>query len=81
MRNEESNKKIHTLIDALGITDVDFCGIAGDYCVKDSIDDFHREFHNIHINAIMPFVASIDGGKTFDEYLDKCDSINRIDKV
>ena len=81
MRNHKSNKEIHTLVDSLGITEVDFCGIAGDYCVKDSIEDFHREFPNIKINVLMPFVASIDGGKTFDEFIAKNDYITRYEKV
>jgi nicotinamidase/pyrazinamidase len=81
MRNEKSNKEIHALIEALGVTEVDFCGIAGDYCVKDSIEDFHREFPNIKINVLMPFVASIDGGKTFDEFIANSDYITRIDEV
>ena len=81
MRNAKSNKKIHVLVESLGVTEVDFCGIAGDYCVKDSIDDFHREFPNIKINILMPFVASIDGGKTIDEYIANNDFLNRIDVV
>ncbi len=81
MRNEKSNKEIHALIEALGVTEVDFCGIAGDYCVKDSIEDFHREFPSIKINVLMPFVASIDGGKTFDEFIANSDYITRIDEV
>ena len=81
MRNEKSNKEIHALIEALGVTEVDFCGIAGDFCLKDSIEDFHREFPNIKINVLMPFSASIDGGKTFDEFIAKNDYITRIDEV
>lgn len=81
MRNEKSNKDIHALIESLGIKEVDYIGIAGDYCVKDSIDDFHREFPNIKINVLMPFVASIDGGKALDEYLKKNDSITPIYEV
>lgn len=81
MRNHKSNKNIHALIDSLGVTEVDYIGIAGDYCVKDSIDDFHREFPNIKINVITPFIASIDDGKTFDDFVAKNDYITRIDTV
>lgn len=81
MRNIKSNNEIHTLISSFNITEADFVGIAGDYCVKDSVDDFHREFPNIKINILTPFVASIDGGKTLDEFLLKNDSITRIDSV
>jgi nicotinamidase/pyrazinamidase len=80
MRNHKSNKEIHALVESLGVTEVDFCGISGDYCVKDSIEDFHREFPNIKINVIDSFVASIDVGKTFDEFVAKNDYIN-IKKV
>ncbi len=78
LKNHESNKKLKAIINANGITEADYCGIAGDYCVKDSIADFHREYPQIKINALISFIASIDGGKTLEEFLSKNDSITAI---
>lgn len=80
MRNIKSNKEIHALVDSLGITEVDFCGIADIYCVKDSIEDFHREFPDIKINVLIDFIGFMDEEK-FNEFLLKNDSITRIDEV
>jgi nicotinamidase/pyrazinamidase len=74
MRNEKSNKKIHALVEALGVTEVDFCGIADVYCVKDSIEDFHREFPNIKINVLIDFIGFMDE-KKFMDFLGKSDYI------
>ena len=74
MRNAKSNKKIHALVESLGITEVDFCGIADIYCVKDSIEDFHREFPNIKINVLIDFIGFMDE-KKFYEFLEKSDYI------
>jgi nicotinamidase/pyrazinamidase len=81
LKNTESNKKLHSLIQAHEIEQVDFAGIAGDYCVKDSMADFHREFPEVTIRALKPFIASIDGGKAFDEFLAKNDSILVMDEA
>jgi nicotinamidase/pyrazinamidase len=70
MRNHKSNKEIHTLVDSLGITEVDFCGIAGDYCVLDTIKDGLMEFPNTEFHVIKECVASIDGGATLDKFID-----------
>jgi nicotinamidase-related amidase len=75
MRNHKSNKEIHILVDSLGITEVDFCGIADIYCVKDSIEDFHREFPDIKINVLIDFIGFMDE-KKFNEFLEKSDYIN-----
>lgn len=74
MRNDKSNKEIHALVEALNVTEVDFCGIADIYCVKDSIEDFHREFPNIKINVLIDFIGFMDE-KKFYEFLEKSDYI------
>ena len=81
LKNTESNKKLHSLIQTHEIGQVDFAGIAGDYCVKDSMADFHREFPEVTLRALKPFIASIDGGKAFDEFLAKNDSILVMDEA
>lgn len=75
MKNDISNKTIHAFINSNGIDDVDFVGIAGDYCVKDSVSDFHREFPGVKVTVLLPFVASIDGGKALNDFLKANDEI------
>lgn len=81
VKNIESNKKLHAYIDNMDIDRVDFCGVAGDYCVLDSMSDFHREFPSTKINAILPFIASIDGGTKLLDFLHKNENIGIIDNV
>ena len=81
LKNAESNKKLHSYIDNMGINNVDFCGIAGDFCVLDSMSDFHREFPEIKISAIIPFIASIDGGDKLFDFLKKNENIDVIENV
>ena len=75
MKNIESNKLIHALIDGNRIGAADFAGIAGDYCVKDSVADFHREFPNVTVTVLEPYCPSIDGGAALLEFLKKNDEI------
>ena len=81
LKNAKSNKELHALIETNGVNTVDFTGIAGDYCVLDSASDFHREFPDVKINMLQPFIASIDDGTKLNEFIRKNDSINSIDKI
>lgn len=53
------------------ISIVDVAGIAGDYCVLQTIDDGLREFPNATFNVLLPCVASIDGGKALDDFINE----------
>lgn len=48
-----------------------FCGIAGDYCVKETIDGFIRAFpqYKKNIRVYLDGIASIDDGSTIKEYI------------
>ena len=53
-------------------TDLVVCGLAGDYCVKETIKNLLRlqSFHNeINIEVLKDGVASIDGGSTFNNFI------------
>jgi len=56
-------------------SDIVICGIAGDYCVKETIKNLLKE--NIIPKIYMPGVASIDGGKTINEFIKE----NHLEKV
>ena len=56
-------------------TDFIVCGIAGDYCVKATIENLLKE--GIAIKVFMPGIVSIDGGKTFSEFIKE----NKLEKT
>lgn len=51
-------------------TYVDVCGIAGDYCVLETIKELKDIINPEHISVLMDLVASIDGGEKLTEFLD-----------
>ena len=51
-------------------TYVDVCGIAGDYCVLETIKGLKDIINPEHISVLMDLVASIDGGEKLTEFLD-----------
>jgi nicotinamidase-related amidase len=51
------------------------CGIAGDYCVKSTIQNLLNG--NIIPKVFCPGIASIDGGKTFSEFIKE----NKLEKI
>lgn len=46
---------------------VDICGIAGDFCVKESVKDILKHYPDIYLNILPDFIASLDGGQTIDK--------------
>ena len=48
--------------------DVVVCGLAGDYCVKTTIDNL-LQCEDLNVSAFIDGIASIDGGKTFDQFV------------
>ena len=51
------------------------CGIAGDYCVKSTIENLLKE--NITPKVFMPGIVSIDGGETFNNFVKE----NKLEKI
>lgn len=56
-------------------TDFVVCGIAGDYCVKETIQNMLNE--EIVPKVFCPGIASIDGGKIFSEFVKE----NKLEKI
>jgi nicotinamidase-related amidase len=46
-----------------------FSGIAGDYCVKETIKNFIEEYPTIKVSVYLDGVASIDDGTTIREFM------------
>ena len=56
-------------------TDFVVCGIAGDYCVKATIQNMLNE--EIKPKVFCPGIASIDGGKIFSDFVKE----NKLEKI
>ena len=59
-------------------TFIDVCGIAGDYCVLETIKGLKNVINPDNISVLMDLVASIDGGKKLKEFLNN-NKINYFD--
>lgn len=48
---------------------IDICGIAGDYCVLNTIKDLVKYNFGKNLNILTEYIASIDGGETLNNYI------------
>jgi nicotinamidase/pyrazinamidase len=64
-----------SLVTANADTTFVVCGIAGDYCVKETIQNMINE--GITPKVFCPGIVSIDGGKTFSDFVKE----NKLEKI
>lgn len=59
------------IAEAIATTNVsiDICGIAGDYCVLETLQGLRTFVADKHIRVLTEYIASIDGGEKLDSYL------------
>ena len=69
-KNEKSKEKLLGLIEAMGIEEIDICGIAYDYCVGDTIKDAVKLGLKDKINVLKEYCPSIGEGKEMDTFLE-----------
>ena len=50
---------------------VDICGIAGDYCVLETLKGLRKIIGDRYINVLCDYTASIDGGEKLEKYLNE----------
>ena len=58
-KNRKSCEKLVNLVNGLGIEEIDVCGIALNYCVKDSLLDGKRTFPHIKFRVLKDFCPCI----------------------
>ncbi|MCR4765466.1 MAG: isochorismatase family protein [Bacteroidaceae bacterium] len=68
-KNIVSKLHLQMIIKMKNIQQIDLCGIAGDYCVIETLKDGCQLYDKNMFNMLMPFCASIDGGKTLTQYI------------
>ena len=64
-----------SIVEADATTDFVVCGIAGDYCVKATIQNMINE--EIIPKVFCPGIVSIDGGKIFNQFIKD----NKLEKI
>lgn len=73
--NEEDGyvlaRQIRDIIKEDEDTFVDVCGIAGDYCVLETLKGLCQIMGNDHISVLTEFTASIDGGEKLNSFIEE----------
>lgn len=79
--NEQWGAKLRKeILEFIGSGDevyVDVCGIAGDYCVLETLKGLRGIIGNDYISVLSEFTASIDGGEKLNTFLEE-NGINNI---
>ena len=72
-KNDESSEKIKKLVENFGITQIDVCGVALDYCVKDTLYDAKRALPQVKVVLLKDFSPAIGNQ---DEILKEIENMN-----
>lgn len=68
-RNQMSAEHLSKVIKLLNITQIDLCGLAGDFCVLNTLKDGVNLYGKAMFRVLTPCISSIDGGKALSDYL------------
>lgn len=66
-QSSEGAAMMDNCIKEYSITDIDICGLAGDVCVVNTLQDARHLYPNMHFHILHPYIASLDGGKIISE--------------
>lgn len=69
--NPKNTHIISDIIVSNGIKAIDVCGIAGDVCVSNTLEDGIREFGADMFRVLTPFCPSLDGGTHLQSLIKK----------
>ena len=67
--NSEDGLILYYDLEKLGNVKINVCGIAGDYCVLETIKGLLEHFPADQINVLTEYIASIDGGEKLKEFI------------
>ena len=65
------SNNIKNIIEKDSDTFIDVCGIAGDYCVLETLKGLRKFVGDDYITVLTDYTASIDGGEKLIKYLDE----------
>ena len=77
--NDEDGYDFRVHLEELDIqegVEIHICGIAGDYCVLETLKGLNKLFDNITV--LSEYTASIDGGVALNEYISKHSNIKLV---
>ena len=79
LENEDDGYDFRVYLEELDIQEgieIHICGIAGDYCVLETLKGLNKLFDNITV--LSDYTASIDGGVALNEYISKHSNIKLV---
>ena len=79
LENEDDGYDFRVYLEELDIQEsieIHLCGIAGDYCVLETLKGLNKLFDNITV--LSDYTASIDGGVALNEYISKHSNIKLV---
>lgn len=77
--NDDEGYDFRVYLEELDIQEgieINLCGIAGDYCVLETLKGLNKLFDNIKV--LSDYTASIDGGVALNEYISKHSNIKLV---
>ncbi|WP_300727219.1 isochorismatase family protein [uncultured Bacteroides sp.] len=66
-KNTEAAEKIHEVVIANGIERIDLCGLAGDVCVTNTLEDGVAIYGASMFHVLTDYAPSLDGGKKLEK--------------
>ncbi len=69
-QNPDSSRRFISLVKKYRIRDIDICGLAGDFCVLNSLKDGVSLGLPARFNLLREFSPSLDGGKSLDDFME-----------
>lgn len=67
--NAEDRDALQCELSEMGIDSICVAGIAGDYCVKETVANLLKTFPASMITMLVDCIASIDGGEALEEFI------------
>lgn len=67
--NETDGTRLAKMIADEGYTQIDVCGLCGDYCVKETVSGLINLGHADKVRILLPYTPSIDGGNALNEFV------------